>query len=368
LSGLPPLQFGIFSLPTYLPEYDGTVTNFYKHILELLEHAEEVGFDSAWLNEHHFHAFGGMIPLPPVALAAVAARTSRIRLGTSIAILPLHNPLEQAEAYAMLDQISEGRLEFGVGTGYLKHDYDVMGVSWDEGHERMFEALQAILAAWQAQPFSFHGKFYQYDNVSVWPAPVQQPHPPIWGAATRSADSFEWFGRRGFDLLTLMHLKPLDEQAKFVQIYRDAATAAGRPRETVRVSTHFQVYCAESRDEAVSEFIAAHNLVHSQFVAARHHSGATVPVSEALRPEQMIEEGRVCVGRPDDCLRIIKQARDTIGLTGIDSSFYFGTIDYAKARRSVDLFASEVIPRLKQDSKSEPVPAGPRHSTIGAHS
>ena len=345
------VKFGIFSLPSFIPEYDGTITSFYKRLLELLEHSEEVGFDSAWLNEHHFHAFGGMMPHPPVALAAVAARTSRIRLGTSIAILPLHNPVELAESYAMLDQISEGRLEFGVGRGYLKHDYDVMGVPWDEGHDRMFEGLQVILQAWQHQPFTFHGRFYNYDNASVWPVPVQQPHPPIWGAATRTADSFEWVGRHGFNLLTLMHLKPLHEQAKFVQVYRDAAIASGRDPAAVRVSTHFQVYCTESRQEAIREFVAAHELVHEQFVSARHHSGATVPVTEAAPAERLIEEGRVCVGAPDDCIRILRQARDTIGLTGADCSFYFGTIDYEKARRSMDLFASEVIPQLKHEAE-----------------
>ncbi|HEX6511581.1 MAG TPA: LLM class flavin-dependent oxidoreductase [Chloroflexota bacterium] len=347
------MHFGVFSLPTYLPEYDGTVTSFYKRLLELLVLSEELGFDSAWLNEHHFHPFGGMIPYPPVALAAVAARTSRIRLGTSIAILPLHNPVQLAESYAMLDQISEGRLEFGVGVGYLKHDYDALGVDWDEGHERLFEGLQVILEAWQRQPFSFQGRFYHYEDVSVWPLPVQRPHPPIWGAATRTADSFEWFGRHGFDLLTLMHLKPLEEQAKFVQLYRDAALAAGRDPAGIRIGTHFQVYCAEDRDDAIREFVAAHTLVHQQFVAARQRSGATVVASEALPAEQLIEEGRVCVGRPDDCVRSIKQARDTIGLTGVDSSFYFGTIDYAKARRSMELFASEVVPALKKD----PAPA-----------
>jgi probable F420-dependent oxidoreductase len=347
------VKFGTFSLPSYVPEYDGTITNFYKRILELVEHSEEVGFDSAWFNEHHFHPFGGMIPSPPVALAAVAARTSHIRLGTSIAILPLHNPIHLAEAYAMLDQISEGRLEFGVGRGYLKHDYDVLGVPWDEGHERMFEGLQVILEAWQRQPFTFHGKFFNYDDVSVWPVPVQRPHPPVWGAATRSAESFEWFGRHGFDLLTLMHLKPLDEQATFVRIYRDAAAAVGRDPATVRVSTHFEVYCAENRDEATREFVTARTLVANEFIAARRLSGATVAASELVPPERMIEEGRVCVGRPDDCAHIIKQARDTIGLTGVDCSFYFGSIDYTKARRSMDLFASEVIPQLKH----EPQPA-----------
>ena len=146
----------------------GTIQQFFTRLLDLLSQSEAAGFDSAWINEHHFHAFGGMMPCPAVALAAIAARTTRIRLGTSIAITPLHNPIETAEIYAMLDQVSGGRLEFGVGSGYLKHDYDVLGVSWAEGHERLFESLQVVVQAWQHQPFSFHGKYYNYDDVSVW--------------------------------------------------------------------------------------------------------------------------------------------------------------------------------------------------------
>src|SRR5947209_5515648 len=122
------MRFGIFALPTYFAENDGSLSEFYQHILALLTEAEALGFDSAWVNEHHFHAYGGMIPSPPVLLAALARRTSRIRLGTSVALLPLHHPLQAAEAYAMLDQISGGRLDLGIGRGFVKNDYDTLGV------------------------------------------------------------------------------------------------------------------------------------------------------------------------------------------------------------------------------------------------
>src|SRR5690242_2657786 len=97
----PPLKFGIFALPTYYGETDGPIEAFYQRLIDLLVDSERAGFDVAWANEHHFHPYGGMVPFPPVLLSAVAARTSRIRLGTSVALPPLYNPLQLAEAYAM---------------------------------------------------------------------------------------------------------------------------------------------------------------------------------------------------------------------------------------------------------------------------
>src|SRR5688572_21538137 len=207
------MRFGIFSLPTYFPEVDGSLTDFYRHVLSLLVDSEELGFDVAWCNEHHFHPYGGMIPLPAVLLAAVAARTSRIRLGTSVALVALHHPLQTAEAYAMLDQISEGRLELGIGRGFMKYDYDTLGVPWDEGQERVYEYVDILRAAWSQQPFSFSGRFYQFQDVGVWPRPCQQPHPPIWAAASRNPASFERWGAHGYNLLTVAQHFPLERLA-----------------------------------------------------------------------------------------------------------------------------------------------------------
>src|SRR3954452_9180763 len=244
------MRFGIFSLPTYFSEVDGTISQFYQHIVQLLSDSEGLGFDIAWVNEHHFHAYGGMIPAPPVLLATLAAKTTRLRLGTSVALLPLHHPLEQAESYGMLDQISGGRLELGIGRGFIRNDYNTYSVPWEQGQPRLLEALEVIQKAWQHRPFSHHGQFFSFEDVSVWPPPLQEPHPPVWGSASFTPESFAWFGSRGYNLLTVIYIKPLDELAALLRLYRDAATASGFNPANLRVSTHMQVYCSEDGAEA----------------------------------------------------------------------------------------------------------------------
>jgi alkanesulfonate monooxygenase SsuD/methylene tetrahydromethanopterin reductase-like flavin-dependent oxidoreductase (luciferase family) len=353
------VRFGIFSLPTYFPEVDGGLAQFYQHILALLTDSERLGFDIAWCNEHHFHEYGGMIPSPPVLLAAVAARTSRIRLGTSVALLPLHHPLEQAEAYAMLDQISGGRLELGIGRGFMRHDYNSFGVPWEEGQARLLEALAVIEKAWQYRPFSHRGRFFTFEDVAVWPAPLQQPHPPIWGAASFTPESYVWWGSHGYNLLTVIYLRPVEELAAHLRNYRAAAAASGYDPAALQVSTHMQVYCCE--DRAVARRTAQEALVRylTQLNQARLR-GQVEPIQiPDIRIEALIEEGRVCVGDPDDCAAIVARARDALGLAGMDCTFYFGGIPYADARRSFELFAREVMPRFRPapaDQARAPVP------------
>ncbi|MDH3443359.1 MAG: LLM class flavin-dependent oxidoreductase, partial [Deltaproteobacteria bacterium] len=111
------MKFGSHMLPTYTPELDGPVPEYYGRLFEQIIEFEKLGFDQGWVTEHHFGAYGGILPHPPTFLAAVACKTARIRLGVAIAVLPFHNPLELAEAYAMADIVSHGRLDFGVGKG-----------------------------------------------------------------------------------------------------------------------------------------------------------------------------------------------------------------------------------------------------------
>ncbi|HWP28886.1 MAG TPA: LLM class flavin-dependent oxidoreductase [Chloroflexota bacterium] len=341
------MRFGIFSLPTYFPELDGSITEFYQHILQFLQDSEQLGFDCAWVNEHHFHPYGGMIPAPPVLLAAVAARTTRIRLGTSVALLPLHHPLQTAEAYAMLDQLSGGRLELGVGRGFMKFDYDTFGVPWEEGQDRLYEYLDIVRAAWQHQPFSYTGRFYTFREVSVWPRPCQTPHPPIWGAASRTPSSFAWWGSHGYDLLTVAQHFPLEHLADLLRVYREAAAASGYDPATLKVSTHYQVYCCESRAEAYRDGAAAIERYRTQILEALPRGRTVFTPPPHVPFEELVEQARVCIGTPDDCVAILKRARDTLGLTGVDCTFYFGGLEYTKARRSFELFAREVIPRLR---------------------
>jgi natural product biosynthesis luciferase-like monooxygenase protein len=337
-------------LPTYFPETDGSIGDFYQHILQLLTDSERLGFDIAWCNEHHFHAYGGMIPAPPVLLSAVAARTSRIRLGTSVALLPLHHPLEQAESYAMLDQLSGGRFELGIGRGFIRHDYETYDVPWEEGQDRLLEALEVMEKAWQHRPFSHHGRFFHYDDVSVWPAPAQSPHPPVWGSASFSPASFAWFGSHGYDLLTVIYIKRLAELTECLRIYREAAAANGHDPTKLRVSTHLQVYCCEDGDEARRTAKEALTRYIAQLNAARLRGGVEAiggPELEEINVAALVADARVCVGTPDECAAVVAKARDTLGLAGLDCTFYFGGIPYDAARRSFELFAREVMPRFQ---------------------
>lgn len=350
------MKFGIFALPTYFPEVDGTIGEFYEHILELLVTSERLGFGTAWVNEHHFHAYGGMIPDPPVLLAALAARTKTLRIGTSVSLLPLHHPLQLAEAYAMLDQLSGGRLDLGVGRGFVEHDYDSFHVPWDEGQPRMIETLDVMLKAWQERPFEHQGKFFEYHDVEVWPPPRQTPHPPVWLAASRTPESFAWAGRRGFHLLTVAYLHPHDHLRSLIDLYREEVVANGHDLSRLQIGTHFQVYCAETREEARRVGGEAFERYGRLLTEARTRSFLDPAAGHGESIDALVDAARLCIGTPDDCAAVIAQANENLGgLQTADCTFYYGGLDYAQARRSHELFAREVIPRFQHQEATAPV-------------
>src|SRR5581483_7849946 len=163
-------------LPTYFPEVDGDVGDYMRRWIGFLAGCDELGFDSLWCNEHHFNAYGGILPSTPMMLSALAQRTNRVMLGTSIVVLPLHNPIEVAEQFAMVDLMSGGRVALGIGRGFVTYDYEVHGVSYEESQARTTEGLEVILKAWQDGPFSHNGMFHRFEHVDVWPKPEQRPH------------------------------------------------------------------------------------------------------------------------------------------------------------------------------------------------
>ncbi|MEA2660518.1 MAG: hypothetical protein QOH08_90 [Chloroflexota bacterium] len=351
------MKFGIFSLPTYFPDVDGTVHDFYERLITLFTESEDLGFDSCWVNEHHYHAFGGMIPSPPVFLAAIARQTERVRLGTSVSLLPLHPPIELAEQYAMLDQISGGRLEFGFGRGFIKRDFEVLGVPWDAGQEQMLEALSVITKSWTEPTLTYHGKFYDYEGIAVWPRPLQQPHPPLWGAGTRAPESFRYYGRQGYNLMTTAYVSSIENVAKLVDEYWAGAEEAGHDLSTLECSIQFQVYCHPDSAQGRSVGQAAARRYTELLNEARAEGNTPLVPLDSFPWDTLAEKGRICAGSPDDCVRIIENAQKLLGLTQVHGTFYFGGIPYPEAEASLRLFAKEVIPRLR-DSKA------PRRNTV----
>jgi natural product biosynthesis luciferase-like monooxygenase protein len=351
------MEFAVFALPTYFKDRDGTQQSFMQRTIDFLVLAEELGYDSVWANEHHFHPFGGMIPAPAVMLAALSQRTTRVRLGTSVAVLPLHNPLEIAEQFAMVDLMSGGRLEFGAGRGFVAYDFEVHGVPIDEGQDRMLESLDVIIKAWSGEKFSHAGKHWQYDDVEVWPQPAQRPTPPIWIAATANPASFENVGRRGHNLLSVAYLRPLEELGKLTRIYRDARAAAGHDMASTKIATHYQVVLAESRAEAKQ---LAHDALvrymqlsiiaqsNAKSFVIRPESRALAERGEGVDIDKLVGEGRVLAGTPDDVIAILERARDELGMTSADCTFTFGGLTPEQAERSLRLMATEVFPKLQK--------------------
>ena len=153
------MKFGLLYNTDYYPEIHGSASRYYAEILEQTELAEALGYHAVWFGEHHYsgYSFGS----PPVIAMAAAARTKRIKLGTGVSVVPLNHPIRLAEEYAMLDVLSEGRLEYGIGRGFLNYSYTVFGINPDESHARYREGSELILKAWTADgPFSFDGKFW----------------------------------------------------------------------------------------------------------------------------------------------------------------------------------------------------------------
>src|SRR6185437_4385339 len=151
----------------------------YRETLDQAVHAEELGFDSIWLSEHHF-TDEGYLPCLPAVLGTLAARTSRVRLGTAVLLAPLHHPLRLAEDLAVVDQLSGGRLDVGIAPGYKPDEFAVLGVPKAERGARTNETVEILRLAWAGERFSYAGKHFTFDDVIVAPPPVQPGGPPIW--------------------------------------------------------------------------------------------------------------------------------------------------------------------------------------------
>jgi alkanesulfonate monooxygenase SsuD/methylene tetrahydromethanopterin reductase-like flavin-dependent oxidoreductase (luciferase family) len=230
------MRVGIFSVVDHYPkELARGVGQYYAELLESAALAEELGFDSFWIAEHHFHEYGA-IPSPAVWMGAAAMRTRRIRLGVGVSVLPFHNPITVAEEYAMVDVLSGGRLEFGVGSGYLKHEFAGYGVALDEKHARFDESLEVIEQAWRGGRFSYQGRFNRIEEVQLQLQPLQKPRPPIYIATLRHEAARE-VGARGYPLLTIPYAQSpgLHQLTQMTAEFREAWRAGGHGDPSIPV-------------------------------------------------------------------------------------------------------------------------------------
>jgi alkanesulfonate monooxygenase SsuD/methylene tetrahydromethanopterin reductase-like flavin-dependent oxidoreductase (luciferase family) len=219
----------------------------YTRAVDIAQAAEALGFGNVWLAEHHFSTYG-YLSRPAQLASFLAAKTSRIRVGTAVIVVPLHHPLVVAEEIATLDLVSGGRLDVGLGRGYQHYEFERFGLELESGRARWEESIDIILKSFDGRPFTYEGKLFKIPETTVFPQPVQKPRPPIWITA-QSPDSVEGAVRRGFNVLTGGFGVPLERMAEFRRLF-DRVVAEVKPPAPLKVGVQRAVYVTDSVADA----------------------------------------------------------------------------------------------------------------------
>lgn len=337
------MRFYINILTTYFPDLDPGYDVYYRQVLEQVELAEELGWECFMFNEHHFLGYGGLVANPAVLLAAAAARTSKIHLGPCIAILPLRHPLHSAEDYAMVDAISGGRLEFGIGSGNTELDYRVFGVTRENDRQRLHEALDVILKVWRSDRAGYEGDFWKFDELTLYPRPIQQPHPPIWVAGT-SDEGLGWAGRHGYHTMTVGHPHPPEKVRAGVEAWKQGLIEAGYDPREKHCQFHVRTHVNDSAEQARLIGMAA--VKRYDEISRIGRRSLTAPPGE-YDWEMMLATGRNNYGNPEQCIENIHNAMKHYYFDTLTTTFNFGGIPHAEILKSMRLFAREVMPAFR---------------------
>ena len=311
----------------------------YHRFAEYAIEAEQLGFASVFLTEHHFTGLG-QASNPLTLLAHLAARTSRLRLGTAVTVLPWHDPLLLAEQAATVDVLSSGRLDFGVGRGFRAAEFAGFMQSMDDAAERYEEALAVILRAWTAQGrWSHDGRFWHYDDVLVEPTTAQSPHPPIWVGAG-SPPSLAAAADRGFKLL-LDQVGSFETTAERLAVYRERVLESGASYDAstdvaVTRSLHL-VDGARERERAIQERVELFAEVAKLTNDARGPRNRMA--ADYTSDIRAATEAGAIIGDADECVERLERLRDG----GVE---YVLLIDRDNSLDTLREFARSVMPRL----------------------
>jgi alkanesulfonate monooxygenase SsuD/methylene tetrahydromethanopterin reductase-like flavin-dependent oxidoreductase (luciferase family) len=329
--------------------------DLYRKQMDLAVEAEELGFDTIWLTEHHFVDDGYSPALLPIA-AALAARTRKIRIGTFVLLLPLHNPLRVAEDAATVDIISNGRLDLGLGQGYRVDEFTGFNVPRKERGARLEEGAELIRRAWTERDFTFDGRFHKFAHIRLVPGPVQQPHPPLWLAA-RGPKSIARAARNGYHL---MGTGGVDQQ----QAYDAALRELGKSPEDFSIAQLRTVFVASKRDKAWDAAEAGtHHMLsyYGRWFAEANDLpgddafGAGIPPIGKLRhadSAQLFGEPLI-IGTPDDAIAMIEDYQRRTRFTHLVMATALPGVDPKLVRKSLRLFSQQVMPHFRRKARAK---------------
>lgn len=341
----------------------------YNRYLDELEYADTLGFDGVCVNEHHQNAYG-LMPVPGVMAGALSRRTKTVKIAVLGRALPLlNNPLVVAEEFAMLDNITGGRLVAGFVRG-IGAEYHSFGANPAESHDRFHEAHDLIMQAWtQPGPTKFEGKYYHFEYVNCWPRPFQEPHPPVWIPSQGSRETIEWAGHPSRKYTYLQTFSPINVLARFVAMYRETAEQYGYQSTADQVGWAVPTYCAET-DEIARREAKPHieflmnkllrmpqemllppgylslNSMQGVVMAKRALSGGPQTM------EDLIEKGVFLCGSAATLREQLEKHQSEIGFGYLLPTLQFGTLPHALVTKSTEIFAREVIPHFRAKAAS----------------
>ena len=355
------MEFGIQFFPDVGPK-ECSAEQYWRDALDIVAMCDELGYSHVRTVEHYFHPYGGYSPNPIVFLTAAAMRSRKARLITGAVLPVFNNPLKLVGEIGMLDAISAGRVVVGYARAFLPHEFVRFNVSVNESRARFEEGMEQVRRLLEEENVSIEGRFHRFKNVTSLPRPTQRPLPPFWIAALATPESFVNAGTAGHSVMAI----PMagGKMRELVALYRIAWRAAGHPGKG-RVMLAFHMFCAETDDAAVRIARDPLNRYLKTLVAAA--SDWTEGLDSKDYPnydkiidglsketfESQVEKGAAWIGTPDMIVKQIRDYQEMLG--GFESASMqvnFNTISIEDAKRSMQLFAHEVMPTIARPAKA----------------
>jgi len=346
------MKFGIMNL---FPAEGANDHKVLQETLEEIQFADQLGFDSAWLAEHHFSRYG-ILGNPLLMGAAIANTTKQISIGTAVLVLPFHDPIRLAEDIATLDVMSNGRLKVGVGRGYQPLEFAGFNSNAEDSKEVYAEVVQILKKAWTEENWSFEGKHFHYSNMNVFPKPTKVGGPTLLHA-TVSPDSYRERGLRGESIITSPNFTPLPLMKKNFDTYKESLIEGGFDPQEFEVPFMQQVWCGASTEKLEQAAAAAFTYYRSlkkiipgseeAIESEAKYYDAVRRNIDLLTLEKALTHGGN-FGSVDQVVDNLGKLRDNLGVTHYIGWFHIPSIDRRLAMDAMENFAAEVIPQLRE--------------------
>jgi len=354
------------AFPYFYPDVDRPYGELLNECLEVAVRADDLGYESIMLPEHHFTNYITN-PSDLIFAARIGAMTKRLRILTGVLVLPYYHPLDLAEQVALVDWMTEGRLDVGVARGAAKYEFDRLGIDWNQSRAMFDESLDILLKAWTSEDFSYQGKYWSFESTTTLPRPYQQPYPPLW-IAGQSLKGVREIAAKGANLLTSPNygcFSPHGDVDKTLAEFNSALQEYGRPRPNISLLR--RVYIAETQEEAdrAIPYCFRHWSYYMSFfdadqrkrfqervtVDAPVRRGAMTPANVSLDLSNVYDTyDDPIITTPDKAIRRFKNY-ESLGVTHVLMATAFG-LPHKDVLRSMELVAREVMPYFREEERA----------------